>query len=491
MSEILSEIEEEENLLSSVKTEETENTAPPAFSLAYDPDGALDPFHASGVNRVISRLCYDGLFTVNDRFEPVPVMAASCKFNGRTATIYLRDLVFTDGSPLTAEDCVASYRYASTCENFSEIFSEIASFSIGANGTFQIVFRSDNLFDLNLLTVPIVKAGTEGASCVGNGRYSLQKNGEGHILVRNAGTAYDGDFGLKTIPLIAVSSDEDLLYAFNYGDVSALDADLTDGGEIYRGGIELFSYPENMMTYLAVNRESENFTYTTAFSEGISYAINRVELVAETYTSHGEPVWYPFHPNWKKTVDAALNQDIYATVSAHESFVTAGFTLKNARRVYGKNEDPVILRLLVNQESPIRVSIARMVAADLENMGFEVDLQILYWDRFCEAIEDGAYDLYLAEAEIPLNMSFYDLFTSRYLSVGIEESDLRELLDAFDSFTAGETDLRTVLGVFRDVQPLIPLLYTNGALALKRNVTGDIAPWPDDLFATIDTWEFE
>ena len=58
-------------------------------------------------------MVYDMLFGVNDKYEPQPQMVSkwSLSDDRKTYTFELRDgLRFTDGTPVTAKDCVASIR---------------------------------------------------------------------------------------------------------------------------------------------------------------------------------------------------------------------------------------------------------------------------------------------------------------------------------------------------------------------------------------------
>lgn len=74
----------------------------------------LDPhFTTSFTTRDFAYLVFDTLFAVNDRWEPQPQMVERFERSpdGSTWTFVLREgLAFHDGSPVTAEDCVASLR---------------------------------------------------------------------------------------------------------------------------------------------------------------------------------------------------------------------------------------------------------------------------------------------------------------------------------------------------------------------------------------------
>jgi peptide/nickel transport system substrate-binding protein len=74
----------------------------------------LDPhFTTSFTARDFSYLVFDTLFAVDDQWRPQPQMVERWQRSddGLTWTFTLREgLVFHDGSPVTAEDCVASLR---------------------------------------------------------------------------------------------------------------------------------------------------------------------------------------------------------------------------------------------------------------------------------------------------------------------------------------------------------------------------------------------
>lgn len=74
----------------------------------------LDPhFTTSFTTRDFAYLVFDTLFAMNDRWEPQPQMVErfTRSADGLAWTFTLRDgLVFHDGSPVTAEDCVLSLR---------------------------------------------------------------------------------------------------------------------------------------------------------------------------------------------------------------------------------------------------------------------------------------------------------------------------------------------------------------------------------------------
>ena len=67
------------------------------LKLAYSKTDSLNPFECkTKINMQISKLLYDGLFTLDGNFEPQKVIAESVIVGGRTVNVTIKDAVFSD-----------------------------------------------------------------------------------------------------------------------------------------------------------------------------------------------------------------------------------------------------------------------------------------------------------------------------------------------------------------------------------------------------------
>ncbi|MBQ1272881.1 MAG: ABC transporter substrate-binding protein, partial [Clostridia bacterium] len=281
-------------------TDETDRQ-PRAFSLAYYTQEALDPYtSASRTNTELLRLCYSGLFSVDKEYNAIPVLADSYEVDGNTVTVTLRsDVVFSDGTALTAEDCKDSYDRAAKKDSiWKDAFSYIRSYKAVDRTTFQITFRSYAPTQLNLLTIPIVKKGsTDPAGYpVGCGRYRFDNVGA-LSLVKTDCNSFSGSYGVERILLTGIADREALIYHFNYGKIQAVCADLSLGAEEYRSDNEIVTVPTSRFTFLGVNRSKPELADVN-FSKGLTYLIDRNQLVSETLNGFATPVWAPLNPAW-------------------------------------------------------------------------------------------------------------------------------------------------------------------------------------------------
>lgn len=122
--------------------------------LRFIPQGdltILDPvFSTATPTRTHGYMVYDTLFGLDDEFKAVPQMAesATAEDDGKRWTIKLREgLVFHDGQPVTAADCVASIKRWGQNDAFGQALLA-ATDELSATDAHTITFRLNRPFPL-------------------------------------------------------------------------------------------------------------------------------------------------------------------------------------------------------------------------------------------------------------------------------------------------------------------------------------------------------
>ena len=98
--------------------------------MAYSRDDTLNPFSAATeANLNLAGLLYDSLTVIDDSFTAVPSLAASVTQTDQThLEAVLHDgAVFSDGSPVTAEDVTASFRQARAGTNYRALLANVTA----------------------------------------------------------------------------------------------------------------------------------------------------------------------------------------------------------------------------------------------------------------------------------------------------------------------------------------------------------------------------
>src|SRR6185312_3485137 len=107
---------------------------------------ALDPiWSAAYITRNYGYMVYDTLFAVDDKFEVKPQMVDtwSTSDDGLTWTFKLRDgLEWHDGTPVTADDCIASLKRWSARDAMGQkLAARVAEYKAIDSKTFEIVLK--------------------------------------------------------------------------------------------------------------------------------------------------------------------------------------------------------------------------------------------------------------------------------------------------------------------------------------------------------------
>ena len=134
--EMLMEGEEPEDL--SLQDEELQS-----LSLTYFPNRSMNPLIGNNItNRVLFSLIYQGLFSVDRNNNPVPILCSyyQATSDNRNYTIYIETGArFSDGSPLTVADVLATYEAAKNSDYYGGRFTYIDSVVQGENNS--VVFH--------------------------------------------------------------------------------------------------------------------------------------------------------------------------------------------------------------------------------------------------------------------------------------------------------------------------------------------------------------
>ncbi len=132
------------------------------FSINYRSEEPINPFLLlSQTNKTVSGLIYEGLFSVNQSFEQEKVLCDdySTEDGVNFSFSIKQDVLFHDGSKLTANDVLYSLETAKASPLYSERLICIDSLSVADDYTLSITLSYSNRSFPLLLDVPVIKYG--------------------------------------------------------------------------------------------------------------------------------------------------------------------------------------------------------------------------------------------------------------------------------------------------------------------------------------------
>ena len=446
------------------------------FGLAYIEQFGFNPYSCVCItNRPVCSLVYEGLFVLNSSYQPQPVLCDrfAVSENGKTYVLTLCDgVTFSDGSPLTTRDVVASLEAARDSEFYGNRFSKVAAFTAKDDRTLEIsLYKAyENL--PAILDVPIVKAGTvKDQRPLGSGPYAFSQEESGLCLRRNqswwqqnrAPVEYD------TILLTAAMNPTEVRDSFEFGATSLVCADLNAPNAVgYRCDYELWDCPTTILQYIGFNLNAGEF-YNRSLRTAITHIIDRESLITSVYKGFAEPAYLPCaaaSPFYEPELAESYGYD-------PEAFAQG---LRQARI-----SDGYVGTLLICSGDPARLEMAYRIAEALTEAGLKMEVKALDRNTYLYRINQGKYDMFIGEARLSGNFDLTEFF-KKYGSLcvgGIQSAGMEQLCyDALENSGNCYDLYKSVMenGYF------CPLLFKSYAVMANRGVIGSLQPAVDNVF---------
>lgn len=466
------------------ETAEEEKTGEPSattFALPYLASQTFDPVECvDGVQQALGSLLYEGLFTLDEHFAPQPTLCTAYEYDAETLTYRFtlrRDALFSDGSPLTAADVLATLERASASDRYAARFACVSSMRAADGQTLVISLSEDNAYFPALLDIPIVKSGTESALVpLGTGPYLFTSEASGASLTANGNWWRGKALPLKRIPLVSAKDNATAAHLFSAHNVQLLCSDLT-GSDIpaVGGKIAAYEVSTSVMQFLGFN-VSDPLLSDAAVRRAMSAAIDRADLAAAYLSGHAAAAQFPIHPASAR-YPAALEKEV------------SGDDYRRALAEAGISEEkPRALTLLVNEENEFKVSVAARLAEGLSLEGLRVSLKVLPWNEYLAALQAGNFDLYYGEVRLTADWNcsslLHTLGALNYGGCGSEEMDA--LLEKFLA-GRGEADF---FAAFSKEAPIAPIVFKSLSVLSPEGMVENLSPTAACLFHHIEDWQF-
>lgn len=466
-------------------TEEEEQT----LTLAYESGRSLNPLIGISItNRVLMSLIYQGLFAVDSKNNPTPILCSAWQVSADNMvyTFYLEDKArFSDGSRVTVDDVLATYEFARTDGYYEGRFTHVARITPTEDGTgvqFFLNFPYE-MFPM-LLDVPILKASEVNADFpLGTGPYIFSENVGGTYLIKNfewwagqeiAATA-------DSIGLVEVTDQTQVRDEFQFGDVGlAIANPMSDSYAEYRCDYELWDVDSGMFLYLGVNvTYSDYFKDDGSLRHALTYALDRQGIIDRYYRGLAHPATLAVSPGSPYYIDSLATRYEYDPMKFIDSI--AGWA-PPAKKKGEEGERKLIL--LVNSDDSARLKTARHIAATLTELGVP-----------CGTMEYGAttnptyevvlrannWDLYLGQTKLSPNYDLTEFFRGwGELSWGAIDNK-----DVYGYVQDSLENSGSYYNLLKDVAErayIIPVLFGYYTVYAERGLFNNLSPARDNVF---------
>ncbi len=455
--------------------QETHKT-PGGFGLAYVEEYGFNPYACVCItNRPVFSLVYESLFVLNSSFQPEPVLCQqfAVSESGMTCRVTLCEGVsFSDGTPLTAADAVASLEAARGSDYYGSRFSKVAEFTAIDELTLEISLYKPYENLSVLLDVPIVKAGTEADSRpLGTGPYFFSEEGKELCLRRNRSWWQDNRAPVEydTILLTAAKDPTAVRDSFEFGATSLVCADLNAPNAVgYRCDYELWDCPTTTMQYLGFNLYDGIF-YQRELRAAVTHIIDRESLISTVYKGFGEAALLPCAP-----ASPLYDEELARTYAYDPSAFTEALHRASVSSEY-------VTTLLVCSADPTRMDMANRIAEALTQAGLRTEVRSVDEESYRYRLSTGQFDLFIGEVRLSGSFDLSEFFRS-YGSLcygGIRSSGMEQL--CYDALENSGNCYDLYRGVMENGY-FCPLLFKSYAVMANRGVVGSLQPAVDNVF---------
>lgn len=455
-------------------TEAPEDIPEQELVLIYYPEKTLNPYKGvDETNLVLYSLLYQNLFVVDADYQVKPVLCSryTVTENMKNYVFYIENATFSDGTPLTEEDVLASIQAARTSQRFKGRFRGVDSVQIGESG--GIIFYLNTAYENFpiLLDIPIVKASdVEADRPLGTGPYVLEQTVSGDRLRRRTDWWCDPEMIVtaSSIPLVKAKSNTQIRDAFEFENVGLVCANPgSDNRADYRCDYELWDCENGIFLYIACNLQSEIFS-KPSIRANLTYAIDRDTIVSKYYDNFAHSATLPASP---------LSPYYNHNLASKYGYDPERFT----KAVTDSYLTGATLRILVNKGDTLRLKIAREIGTMMEQAGFLVEMMEFAGDDYYYYLGTGEFDLYVSQTRLSANMDlsafFKDNGSLRYGGLA-DESYLSLCKDAL-------ANRGNYLNLHRQIVEdgrLCPVLFQTYNIHATRGLLTGLSPSRDNVF---------
>ena len=461
---------------SSSQEEPVKNTQP--FTLAAYPAYSFHPaLSTSQANLTLAPLMYESLFTLDSHFEATPQLCQSYTVSddGLTWTFQIRPgITFSDGTPLTGEIVAQALQTArDPASRYAKRLANVSGVS-GSGEQVTVTLTTPNGALPTLLDIPIALDSSNRP--LGTGPYVLVEEG-GKLYLNLRGDWWQGssNLSLQQIPLATMTQKEQVATAFNSGEVTLIDADITGSNDLgYSGSYEVWEYNTTGMIYLGF-QTAHGVCQDPQVRQAIARAIDRSAVTDSIYARHATASTLPVHP------DSAFYDEETAKVLDYDLSA-----LKSAG-LEGKS-----LTLLVNIEDMAKSAAANRIAQDLETAGLRVTVERLAWEDYVKALKRGQFDLYLAEVYLTADFDLTALVSPQgELNYGgWNDAAVPTLLENARKAQGEQrvTAMAALLNYLNQNAPIAPICFQDGTVLTQYDRVENLSPVQGNVFANLSQW---
>ena len=470
-------------------------------------------------------LTHRGLFSIDDQGKITEDLAESWELSPDKKTYLIKlhpNLRWSDGQPLTAADVVftfASARQEKLASPLAGSFRDITITALDDGLTTSFTLKEPYVPFLYALTVGLIPQhiwqgipfekwlqSEASLKTVGAGPFrfnSLTRDGQGNIynyILESNPYSYEAAPYFKKFSLRFYPDMPSALEALRQGMIDGL-GDLSSQDKTNLNPNRFIVYDITLPQYTAIfyNPNTNNALKEAAIRQGLSYAINRPDLIQQALLGQAQPAASPFtFGEFKtKTNTQTITYDPTKTI---QLFELAGYSRTEGDSIFKKGDQLLEITLTV-VDNEVQLRVANVIKQQWEAVGVVVKIQpVANYLLQSEVLTPRNYQALLASEVVGLDPDPYPFWHSSQVDapgLNLAQFQNREadqlLVEARQMFdeSARLEKYANWQNILRQESPATFLYSINYSYAQNYSVKGfsrSIMGQPAERFWSADGW---
>mgnify|MGYP001156161458 CR=1 FL=1 len=464
-------------------------------------------------------LIYESAITYDKDLKPAPSLVTGWEVSpdGRLWVFDVRKGVkWHNGQDLTGDDILFTLHalQSETLESFFSISSEdIKIVESGLRGgdpyTFYIRLEEPTYRILDYLTFPVLPQNIYASAefmmeykedltmlPMGSGPYRVDQthnfDGDTIKLIRNE-SWWNGTPYIDSINGKLYDSVDEAFNAFYNNEIDLIDTTAVYANtRLYRNSANHIKYNTSDIEMLVFNNNNNLFN-DKSVRKAIAYGIDRKDIISKVYLNNAETVDVPIPSNsW--LYDSSYRIYDYDEKRAKKLLKEAGWNDNDGDGILdvkqGDTSVDLSFTILTNSDNSWRVDAAELIAEQLTEIGFKVQVEALPWEvLYEERIATGDFDAILIGYSLDPMLNLSSLFHAEWIKYSSPQLDV--LLErAADAYTEDDR-----LNAYQEIQkylteemPVISLYFKTGSLLVDSRINGIEHVGELRIFKDIKNW---
>ena len=222
----------------------------------------------------------------------------------------------------------------------------------------------------------------------------------------------------------------------------------------------------------------------------ISYAVDRSKIIDEAMMGYATAATMPIHPDWfvcgNKVIDTNQNK-----VAAKRALTDNQWQMTDGvyKKIIEESSLSTNLKILYNEENPVRESIATLVEKQLEEQGFAITLEKVKFEEYQARLADGEYDMFIGSYIVSPEIGF-SMITSEGNILGFENEKMLQAQNNLKNKRSREEieeGYGIIIDCFKEINPVAGLFFEDHVTIYNNRIQGGVEPSYFDVYRGIET----